>query len=244
MKSTAERNLVQSLDQRNVDLRQSEAFVRVASKKSSIRNILLGLLLFGPGSAIAQKLPDVTPAPKGQTINMSLQTGSKSNLAFGTNTTFGASLSAQYSPGMTVTNTSYFDPIEASMHSEIGVGSTPGKTTATISNLKAQGNGPTNVGTAPINATDATFASGNAILEGLTAGVKLVLDPKLSKFEVEAMPNCNASSTSACKFSKDDGTKPYSDQQFANGSSNGTVNTGTTVDIGTTQFSSSFSQSF
>jgi hypothetical protein len=209
-----------------------------------------GLLVLNAGLAFAQKLPDVTPAPKGQTINMSLQTGSKSNLSFGTNTSFGASVSSQFSPGMTVTAESNFNPIEASITSEIGTGTTPGKTTASISNLRAQGTGSTTVGGAPINATDANFASGNAVLEGLSAGVTVVLDPKLSGFNVEATPNivgaaaCNASATTSCKYTKDDGTKPYADQQFANGSANGSVNTNTTVDIGTSQFASSFSQSF
>jgi len=240
---------VQTFLQQKGNTRLMSSLYTKRNKAVTIRIITIVLSL-SSGLAHAQKLPDVTPAPKGQTINMSLQTGSKSNLSFGTNSSFGASLSSQYSPGMTVTTTSNFNPSEASIHSEIGTGSTPGKTTATISNLRAQGNGPTTVAGAPINALDANFASGNAILEGLTAGVKIILDPKLSLFEVEATPNiigsagCNPSSTTACKYTKDDGTKPYPDQQFANGSSTGTVNTNTTVDIGTTQFSSSFSQSF
>lgn len=201
-------------------------------------------------SAWAQKLPDVVAAQKGQTINMSLQTGSKSNLTFGTNASFGASLSSQFSPGMTVTATSNFVPSEASITSSIGSGVTPGKTTATISNLKAQGTGETTVAGAPINATDANFASGNAVLDGVGAEVKITLDPKQSGFKVEALPNivggvaCNSTSTTPCTFTDADGKKPYADQQFASGNASATITSNTTVDIGTSQFTSSFAQSF
>lgn len=217
---------------------------------STFQNMASLLLVINAGMAFGQKLPDVTVAPKGQTINMSLQTGSKSNLSFGTNTSFGSSLSSQFSPGMTVTATSSFTPSQASITSTIGSGSSPGKTTATISNLRAQGTGATTVGGAPINATDANLASGNAVLDGLGASVNIVLDPLKSGFNVVAAPNvvgasaCSPTSTTSCKFTKDDGTKPYADQQFSNGSSNANINTSTTVDIGTTQFASSFSQSF
>lgn len=217
---------------------------------NAVRAAAVVLSLIGGGLAYGQKLPDVTPAPKGQTINMSLQTGSKSNLSFGTNTSFGASLSSQFSPGMTVTATSSFTPSEASITSTIGAGATPGKTTATISNLRAQGTGTTTVAGAPINATDANFASGNAVLDGVGASVNIVLDPLKSGFTVQALPNivgsaaCSPTSTKDCKYTKDDGTKPYAEQQFANGSSTANINTNTTVDIGTSQFASSFSQSF
>jgi len=217
---------------------------------SAIQSMAAGLLVLNAGLAFGQKLPDVTPAPKGQTINMSLQSGSKSSLSFGTNTSFGASLSSQFSSGMTVTASSRFNPSEASITSEIGIGTTPGKTSATISNLRAQGTGATTVAGAPINATDANLASGNAVLEGLAAGVSIVLDPKLSGFNVEAAPNivgasaCSPTATTPCKYTKDDGTKPYPDLQIATGSASANVNTNTMVDIGTSQFASSFSQSF
>lgn len=229
----------------NCSARSRAGHLVAANTFALLLSIPLGDLAYG------QKLPDVTPAPKGQTINMTLQTGSKSNLSFGTNTSFGASLSSQFSPGMTVTATSSFTPSEASITSTIGAGATPGKTTATISNLRAQGTGSTTVAGAPINATDANFASGNAVLDGVGASVNIVLDPLKSGFNVEALPNivgssgCSPSkSSTACKYTKDDGTKPYSDQQFANGSATANINTNTTVDINTSQFASSFSQSF
>ena len=208
-------------------------------------------LLIQTSGALAQKLPDVTVAPKGQTINMSLQAGSKSNLSFGTNTSFGANLSTQSSPGMTTTAVSSFTPLASSITSEIGAkASDPGKTTATISNLRAQGTGATTVAGAPILANDANFASGEAILDGVGATVKIDLDPTKSGFKIEALPNvvggiaCNGSSTTACKYSDLDGKKPYSDQQFASGNANASITSNTTVDIGTTQFTSSFAQSF
>ena len=204
------------------------------------------------GLASAQKLPDVVAAPKGGTINMSLQTGSKSNLSFGTNTSFGTNVSSQSSPGMTITAVSSFTPFTASITSNIGgtqAGSI-GKTTASISNLRAEGTGQTNIAGSPILATDANFASGEAILDGVGSSVEIVLDPTKSAYKVEATPNivggaaCNSNSTTACKYSDDTGKKPYADQQFASGNAGANITSNTTVDIGSSQFTSSFAQSF
>ena len=210
----------------------------------------------------------------GSTINLSSQSGSKSNLTFGTNTSFGASLSTQFSEGMTVTSSSRFNPSTAEIRSAIGI--TPGnlgRTTANISNLSAGGGattGSTTIAGTTINADKASLASGNAILEGLDAGVNIVLDPTKSGFNVEAMPNvigpgCNLGSDTACTytFAKGDktlnvldkdgkivgtvdafGMKPYDGQQFSSGSATASVNSNTNVDIGTSQFSSVFAQSF
>lgn len=204
------------------------------------------------GLASAQKLPDVVAAPKGGTINMSLQTGSKSNLSFGTNTSFGTNLSTQSSPGMTATAISSFTPLSASITSNIG-GTQPGsvgKTTASISNLRAQGTGQTTIGGSPILATDANFASGEAILDGVGSSVEIKLDPLKSGYMVEATPNivggaaCNSASTTACQYTDNNGKKPYEDQQFASGNAGANISSNTTVDIGSSQFTSSFAQSF
>lgn len=217
---------------------------------SSLAGVCATSFLLAAQPVIAQKLPDVVAPAKGLTVNLSLQSGSKSNLSFGTSTSFGASLNTQFSPGTTVTASSQFTPSQGSVTSSIGSGATPGKTTATISNLRAQGNGATNVAGAPINATDANFASGNAVLDGVGANVSIVLNPLSSGFSVETMPNivgssgCNSKSSNACKFTKDDGTKPYADIQVSSGSATGSVNTNTNVDIGSSQFTSSFAQSF
>jgi hypothetical protein len=206
--------------------------------------------LIQSGIATAQKLPDVVAAPKGMTINISLQTGTKSNLSFGTNTSFGSNLSTQSSPGMTTTAVSSFTPLQASITSQIGDGPAKGKTTANIANLRAQGTGETNIAGKPISAKDANFASGEAVLDGVGASVKIDLNPLKSAFIVETAPNivggvaCNSASTTACSYSKTDGTKPYSDIQISSGNSGGNITSTTTVDIGTSQFTSSFAQSF
>ena len=224
----------------------------------SSRLVFLSSILFlglHSGVVYCQKLPDVTIAPKGQTINLSLQTGSKSNLSFGSNTSFGASLSSASSPGMTVTTTSFFVPTTGSITSTIGeakIGdtSTFGKTTANISNLKAAGTGTSSIPGTPSNITDSTFASGNAELFGVTAKINIDLNGDESAFKVESTPNivggtvCKLQTGEGCKYSDADGKKPYPDQQFANGSANAQIGTNTTVDIGTSQFTSSFSQSF
>lgn len=227
---------------------------KIACQKNVIAgfaNALGAACLLQAGVGMAQRLPDVTIAPKGQTINMSMQTGSKSNLSFGTSTSFGANLSTQSSPGMTTTATSSFTPLEGSITSQIGANPNAiGKTTATIQNLRAQGTGQTNVAGQPILANDANFASGEAILDGVGATVSINLNPAKSGFAVEALPNvvggiaCNGSSSTACNYTDIDGKKPYSDQQFASGNSNASITSNTTVDIGSTMFTSTFAQSF
>jgi len=213
------------------------------------------LVLLSPIAAKAQILPNPTPAEKGTTQNLSIQNGSKSSLAFGTNTAFGASLSTQSSPGMNSVIESKFVPSTASITSSIGSGDTPGVTRATISNLKAQG-----TGTVPIPGGDGTltsdqlnFASGNALLEGVGATVDISLTGEGgSKFSALATPNTvgytpeNACSlaTGDCLYSGVDGKKPYEEQQFANGNATATITSNTTVDIQTNQFSSTFAQSF
>lgn len=219
-------------------------------KKFINPTVSIGFLLLGATLGQAQTLPNPTPAGKGETINMSIQSGAKSSLAFGTNTSFGASLSSQSSPGMTVTATSDFTPSAASISSSIGAGATAGKTTATISNLRAQGNGATTVAGSPILATDAQFASGNAVLDGVAATVNIVLDPLKSGFSVEALPNivggdaCSTKTSDACKYVDSAGKKPYDQQQFASGSATASITSNTNVDISTTEFTSTFAQSF
>ena len=203
------------------------------------------------GMAFAQKIPDLVVAPKGQTINMSLSTGSKSNLSFGTSTSFGANLSTQSTSGMTTTSVSSFTPLEASITSQIGMSPNAlGKTTATISNLKAEGSGQTTVAGSSILAKDANFASGDAVLDGVGASVKINLNPQQSYFSVETAPNivggvaCNSSSQTACSYTDVSGAKPYDELQISSGNAGANISSSTTVDIGTNQFTSSFSQSF
>ena len=213
------------------------------------------LALLSPIAAKAQILPNPTPADKGTTQNLSVQNGSKSSLAFGTNTAFGASLSTQSSSGMTTVIESKFVPSTASITSSIGSGETSGVTRATISNLKAQGTGtlPIPGGDGTLTSDQVNFASGNALLEGVGATVDLSLTGDGdSKFSAIAAPNTvghtvdNACSlaTGACLYSGVDGKKPYDEQQFANGNATATITSNTTVDIQTNQFSSTFAQSF
>ena len=213
------------------------------------------LVLLSPIAAKAQILPNPTPAEKGTTQNLSVQNGSKSSLAFGTNTAFGASLSTQSSPGMNSIIESKFVPSTASITSSIGSGDTAGVTKATISNLKAQGTGiiPIPGGDGSITTDQANFASGNALLEGVGATVDLSLTGDGgSTFAASVSPNtvgytpdkpCSAGAGN-CLYSDVDGKKAYSEQQFANGNATATITSNTTVDIQTNQFSSTFAQSF
>jgi len=223
----------------------------------SLAHALAVIALASPIVARGQTLPAPLPAEKGTTQNLSIQNGSKSSLAFGTNTSFGASLSTQSSPGMSVVIDSTFVPSSASISSSIGTSvDALGITKATISNLKAQGSGtlPVPGGNGTITSDQANFASGNAILEGVGANIDLSLDGgDGSKFSAIVTPNtvgytpggvtCSLSAGD-CLYAGADGKKPYSDQQFANGNATATITSNTTVDIQTNQFSSTFAQSF
>lgn len=226
----------------------------------TMKNLFKSLLIFtifAPMSANAQAvLPIPAAAAKGTTQNLSIQNGSKSSLAFGTNTSFGASLSTQSSPGMTAVVDSTFVPSSASISSSIGSTlSNPGITKATISNLKAEGPGsipiPNNGGT--ITSEASNYASGNALLEGVGAAIDIdLVGTGGSRFSAIATPNtvgyaagtsCSIG-TGSCNYSDINGKKPYEDQQFANGNATANITSNTTVDIQTNQFSSSFAQSF
>ena len=222
----------------------------------ALTKVLLVFSAFSALGASAQILPNPTPADKGTTQNLSIQNGSKSSLAFGTNTSFGASLSTQSSPGMTTVIDSTFVPSSSSITSSIGSGTVPGTTKATISNLKAQGSGavPIPGSDATITSDQANFASGNALLEGVGATIDIsLIGDGGSRFSAVATPNtvgytptspaCSLSG-GTCLFSDVDGKKPYADQQFANGNATATITSNTTVDIQTNQFSSTFAQSF
>lgn len=226
------------------------------TKNFALTAALVGIL--SPVAAHAQSLPVPEAVAKGTTQNLSIQNGSKSSLAFGTNTSFGSSISTQSSPGMTSIINAVFIPASASITSNIGQGTVPGVTKALISNLKAQGNGaipiPGGDGLSTISAEEANFASGNAVLEGVGAGINLAISGEGTRFSAIATPNtvgyepgvtsgCDVA-TGTCSYSNKDGTKPYPDQQFANGSANATITSNTTVDIQTNQFSSTFAQSF
>lgn len=211
------------------------------------------LLLLSPIAAKGQILPNPTAAAKGTTQNLSVQNGSKSSLAFGTNTAFGASLSTQSSPGMNSIIESRFVPSTASITSSIGSGDTAGVTKATISNLKAQGTGIIGVpgGDGSITTDQANFASGNALLEGVGATVDLSLtgDGVLHLQQVYLqilldIPLTNHAAQPPIAYIQMQMVKAYSEQQFANGNATATITSNTTVDIQTNQFSSTFAQSF
>lgn len=243
-----------------------------SSNKSSkaIGKSILVISLINAGLAGAQTLnisdlSKVKEAAPGQTINLSLQQGAKSNLSFGTNTSFGANLSTQNSSGMTVSAKSSFTPLQTSISSSIGAteGSV-GKTTATIGNLRAQEYAAAsgiNAGTLLI--TDPTTnkqeplilknsASGEAILDGVGATVEIQLNPESSGFSIESMPNivgavgCNAAtgSTTPCIYTTADGKKPYDELQVSSGNAGASITSNTNVDIGTTNFISAFSQTY
>ena len=227
----------------------------------------ISLINAGIAGAQTLNISDLTKvdiAIPGQTINKSLQQGAKSNLSFGTNTSFGANLSTQNSSGMTVSAKSSFTPLQTSISSSIGaVEGSVGKTTASISNLRAQeyaagsSAGTTQMIIDPVTEKEVPLilknsASGEAVLDGVGATVNIELNPASSGFSIESMPNivgnigCNAAAgaVTPCIYTDPDGLKPYPELQVSSGNAGASITSNTNVDIGTTNFISSFSQTY
>lgn len=233
---------------------------------------LSSLALFTIGIAKAQQsLPLPAPAAKGETQNLSVTSGNRSSLTFGTTTNFGVSVSSQNSGGMTVLSRSELKPSIGTISSSVGVyGETPGRTVVNIGNLRAAGDagsinlpkGAVDANGNPIDAdggtldlsgtlilndgkpvytpvrdlsgnivfvnkldangnvvkdddgnvvreavleplttgNNATYAAGNALMDGLTSEVNLELDPTSTGFYTETAPNIVGSESNTCGF--------------------------------------------
>jgi hypothetical protein len=195
------------------------------------------------GTAMAQSLPTLVTPAKGDTINMSVQNGSKSSLSFGSSTSFGASVNMNTTEGTSTSATSMLAPKDGStLTFSIGNGSQQGKTSANIDNLRAQGGGSTTVAGSPIEARDSTFSSGNALLEGVQSVVVVPLDADRTGFT--AKTNTLHSTYSTGKEAGQDGPQLGSGSQSANASGSAMVNSNTNVDINSSSFTSVFLQAF
>jgi len=161
--------------------------------KSGFSAIALALALAPLASAqTAPTLPNPStflPGAQKGTVNMSVQTGSRASLSFGTNTTFGTSVNAQSTSGMNAGATSSLLPAPGgTIKSTIGDGAVGGMTTAKISNLKASGNGSAPFNGSTINTTDGLFSSGDAVLDGVKASIDLGLKDTDTFFKAATTP--------------------------------------------------------
>ena len=193
-------------------------------------------ILFSASSGFAQTVPSPVQQPKGQTSSITVQSGSKASLSFGTSTSFGTSANLSATEGSKIEVNARMSPQAGSITSSIGQGpngNTEGITTAKIGNLRATGSGQTSINGSPINASDATFSSGDATLSGVTAKIGLELNPGQTSFLVNAATLHDVS-----------GRNMSSNNQIVSGSANSNINSTTNVDIQTNNFTSTFSQTF
>ena len=178
-------------------------------------------------------LPNVTAAPQGRTLNMSVNSGTRSALSFGSSTSFGTSATLNSTEGTRTDSVSNMFPSAARVESSIGANNSQ-STSAKISNLKAAStSGPVVDVTGIKGANLDSYASGEASLTGVTANINLEMDPSTTKFTV------NTST-----IHKPDGSPIVSENHVSSGSANGQVNSLTNVDINQTNFTNTFSQTF
>jgi len=212
-----------------------EAVEPDAMKNLAIGLIALSSLGLGASSALGQSvpsLPGVSVAPKGQTINMSVNSGSRSSLSFGSSTSFGSSSNLNSTEGAKTMSSSWLIPKSAQVESAIGQ-TNDKSTTAKITNLKAaSSSGSVNVTNTLTNANLDSYASGEANLTGVTAVVKMELDTQ-SKFIVDTNT-----------IHKPDGSAMVPGNQVSSGGASAQLNSLTNVDINQTNFTNTFSQTF
>jgi len=189
------------------------------------------------------ELPTLTLPAKGDTINMSVSGGSKSQLSFGSSTSMGVNVSLTASEGTSVGVKSMMAPAAGSeVVFSIGAGAEIGKTTAVIDNLKTEGSGSTTVGNGTIDSTgtNSKGSSGVAELTGVQAKLEYNFNPEKTGFEARA----NTIHDTYGAIPGQDGRQLGDASQTANGSGGASLNTNTNVDINSTTFTSVFMQAF
>jgi hypothetical protein len=221
-------------------------------KRSLLASTALLSLISSPLQA--QQLPTLTTPAKGDTINMSVQTGSKSSLNFGSSTSFGVTVNMNATEGTSTAVSSKLAPSEGTLLFSIGSGAVPGTTSANINNLRANGGGETNVAGSPINVTgdNANFSSGVAELAGVQGKLDLKLDSSKTGFEArtntlhKAVMNADGTIGQPAygTIAGQDGPQVGTGSQSATASGSASVNTSTNVDINSSSFTSVFLQAF
>ncbi len=176
---------------------------------------------------VTPELPNLPKPTKGETINMSVQSGTRSQLSFGSATSFGSSVNLNATESTSANSSSSLAPVSgASLTLTIGAGAVPSVTTAKIENLKAT------------SATNSS-SSGNADLIGVQGKLDLALDSTRTSFS--AQTNTLHSSYGA---NGQNGALLKNSNQTSSASGNASVNSNTNVDINTSNFTSIFSQAF
>lgn len=216
------------------------------------RVTLVALVPLCMAPVFGQELPKLSTPAKGETVNMSVQNGSRSSLSFGSSASFGTSTSLNATSGTSVSSSSSLAPAAGGTLT-FTIGSGPnGVTSANIDNLKSQGSGETSIGGSPINAKDSNFSSGKADLTGVQSQLNVTLDSTRTGFQ--ASSNTLHSSYGAVDGHDGAQIKPGGStedpainkdtSQTSNSSANASINSTTNVDINSTSFTSVFLQAF
>ena len=176
---------------------------------------------------VSPELPNLPKPTKGETINMSVQSGTRSQLSFGSATSFGSSVNLNATEGTSANSSSSLAPSSgASLTLSIGAGAVPSVTTAKIENLKAT------------SATNSS-SSGNADLNGVQGKLDLTLDSTRTSFSAQTTTLHSSYGTNG-----QHGAPLKTGNQTSSASGNASVNSNTNVDINTSNFTSIFSQAF
>lgn len=225
----------------------------MAQAMTTQRLIALLALIAIPLEVSAQELPTLTTPSKGDTINMSVQNGSKSSLNFGSGTAFGVSVNLNATSGTSTAVSSQLAPKSGSVSFSVGYGETPGTTSVNINNLRAAGGGETSVAGAPINVQgdNASFSSGVAEMKGVQAKLDFELDSNKTGFSArsntlhQAVMNPDGTMQPAYgAIAGHDGPQVGVGSQNATAGGSASVNTNTNVDINSNTFTSVFLQAF
>ena len=224
---------------------------------ASVASAVLSSALIPAQAQITQGGITVAAPEKGTTQNLSVTNGSRTSLAVGNTTSFGASSNLTLSKGLTGVSRTVLIPSSVSINSDIGDNAL-GQTTINISNLAANGDGGsiTPDGDAGVNGgiielqEGTQYASGNADIIGMGAAVVLNIDPGSvsapgeASFFATVFPNING--LDACQPTHDKACPYVTNDDLVSGNTgaNASLSTTTNIDINANAFVNTFAQSF
>jgi len=191
-----------------------------------------------------------TSPEKGSTNNLNVSSGSRTSLVVSNATTFGASANLNASPRVTSFATSTLTPTTASVSSSIG-NTADKSTTININNLQSAG---TKANEPDLKIND---ASGDVIIKGMTADVRLDVRTKGTPYEGTVHNGPGEASFDVAVYPEQSGDPSQCTEDMractfvstdkltsGNASASANLNTATNVDINANNFTNVFAQSF
>lgn len=211
-------------------------------------------VLHGPIQGNAQLvLPDVVPGDviqgiKGTTITRSAQSGSRSSVNFGSNTTFGTSSTINSTAGSYAASEAFL-AIDQNGSGDCAsggcisssVGGTDGLVNADLANIRSAERTATET-----SSTSNGTSTGQVDLSGIKASNALTIDGNASSFSAQThtIHATNQPGNENIFANNPNVANVEGENQNATATSNTSINTLTNVDISTTEFVSSFQQAY